>query len=85
MFTTALRAAAALAMIGAVTTVVATAALGQRIPPSEMPGRERERFTDPLPPVRAQPGPMFSPPGTIYAPHGTKSRAHKAHASRKQK
>jgi hypothetical protein len=76
MFTTTLRTAAVLAIIG-----TATPALAQRIPPSEMPGRERERFTDPLPPPRAQPGPMFSPPGVIYAPH----RRHRAHASRKQK
>jgi hypothetical protein len=80
MFTTALRIAAVLAIIG-----IATPTLAQRIPPSEMPGRERERFTDPLPPPRARPGPMFSPPGVIYAPHDTKSRRHKAHAARKQK
>jgi hypothetical protein len=80
MFTTALRAAATLAIIG-----IATSAMAQRIPPSEMPGRERERFTDPLPPIRAQPGPMFSAPGAIFAPHGTKSRSRKTHASKKQK
>ena len=80
MFTTAVRTAAVLAIIS-----IAAPALAQRIPPSEMPGRERERFTDPLPPPRAQPSPMFSPPGVIYAPLGTKSRRHKAHASRKQK
>jgi len=80
MFTTAVRTAAVLAIIG-----IATPAFAQRIPPSEMPGRERERFTDPLPPPRAQPGPMFSPPGVIYSPHGAKSRAHRAHASKKRK
>jgi len=76
MFTTALRTAAVLAIIG-----TATPALAQRIPPSEMPGRERERFTDPLPPPRARPGPMFSPPGVIYSPRGT--NRHRAHASKK--
>jgi hypothetical protein len=80
MFTTALRTAAVLAIIG-----IATPALAQRIPPSEMPGRERERFTDPLPPPRARPGPMFSPPSVIYSQHGAKSRAHRAHTSRRQK
>jgi hypothetical protein len=84
MFTTTFRAAATLAIIGIATTAIATTAMAQRIPPSEMPGRERERFTDPLPPIRAQPGPMFSPPGAIYPPHGTKSRSRKTHASRKQ-
>ena len=78
MFTMALRTAAVLAIIG-----IATPTLAQLIPPSERPGRERERFTDPLPPPRAQPGPMFSPPGVIYAPHGRSSHRHRAHASRK--
>jgi hypothetical protein len=78
MFITSLRALTALAIIG-----VCTTALAQAIPPSAMPGRERERFTDPLPP-RAQPGgSMFSPPGTIYSPRRTKGRSHKAHPPRK--
>jgi hypothetical protein len=80
MFNTALRTAAVLAIIG-----IATPALAQLIPPSERPGRERERFTDPLPPPRAQPGPMFSPPGVIYSRHGAKSRRDKAHTSRRRK
>jgi hypothetical protein len=77
MSITAWRAMAALSIIG-----VCTAALAQRIPSSEMPGRERERFTDPLPPL-AQPGPMFSPPGAIYAPRSVKRRPHKVRARRK--
>jgi hypothetical protein len=77
MLSTAWRAIAALAIIGASTT-----ALAQRIPNTDMPGRERERFTDPAPPL-AQPGPMFSPPGAIYAPRIAKRRPRKARTSRK--
>ena len=73
-----LRAVAVLAILG-----VCTTSLAQVIPPSEMPGRERERFTDP-PPPRAQPGgSIFSPPGAIYAPRNTKRRPPKAHAPQK--
>jgi hypothetical protein len=77
MINIALRAIAALAITSAATTAIA-----QRIPSSDMPGRERERFTDPSPPL-AQPGPMFSPPGAIYAPRSTRRRPHKVHVSKK--
>jgi hypothetical protein len=78
MFIMALRVATAFAVIG-----VCATALAQLIPPSAMPGRERERFIDPLPPPRAQPGPMFSPPGAIYAPRSAKRKTHKAYAPKK--
>jgi hypothetical protein len=51
----AVRAATALAIV-----VVSTAAIAQRIPSSEMPGRERERFTDPPQPLSQSGGSVFS-------------------------
>jgi hypothetical protein len=69
MFVMAWRAAAALVMVG-----VCTTALAQRIPPSERPGRERERFTDPQPPRAQYGGSIFTPPGVIP---GTKRHARK--------
>jgi hypothetical protein len=77
MLSAILRAIVALTIVGAATT-----ALAQRIPNSDMPGRERERFIDPAPPL-AQPGPMFSPPGAIYAPRSMKRRPHRVRAPRK--
>jgi hypothetical protein len=61
---------------------VCATAQAQRIPPSEMLGRERERFTDPQPP-RAQPGPMFSAPYVTYSPGSTKRHRHTARSHRK--
>jgi hemolysin activation/secretion protein len=61
------RLAAALALFG--TPVVAVA---QVIPPSDLPGRERERFIDPQP-ARAQPrGTVINLPSTV-APQGAES------------
>jgi hypothetical protein len=77
MFITSSRVALALVIIA-----IGTAAQAQRIPPSESLGRERERFTDPLPP-RAQPGPMFSLPGTTYPSHRAHGRSRKARAHNK--
>jgi hypothetical protein len=74
MIITTLRAAAALTIIA-----VATTALAQLIPPSEMPGRERERFTDPQPPRSQYGGSIFSsPPPALYPPQSTKRSRHKA-------
>jgi hypothetical protein len=67
MIITALRAAAAIAIIG-----VCGAAAAPLIPPNELPGRERERFTNPQPP-RSQLG------GSIFLP-GPASRGGKPHA-----
>jgi hemolysin activation/secretion protein len=61
------RVAAALAFIGLPVTAAA-----QLIPPSDQPGRERERFVDPTAP-RAQPrGPVISLPSTV-APAGAEA------------
>ena len=58
------RVAAALAFIG-----IPAVAMAQLIPPSDQPGRERERFVEPTAP-RAQPrGPVISLPSTV-APAG---------------
>jgi hypothetical protein len=81
MFITPWRTATALVIAGMIAGVC-TAAQAQRIPPSESLGRERERFTDPLPP-RAQPGPMFSLPGTTYPSHRAHGRSRKARAHNK--
>jgi hypothetical protein len=78
MFITSSRIALALVIIA-----IGTAAQAQRIPPSESLGRERERFTDPLPPPRAQPGPMFSLPGATYPSHRAHGRSRKARAHNK--
>ena len=54
--------------------LVASTAIAQIIPPSEQPGRERERFTQP-PAPQAQPGPgAISLPSTV-APAGAASTA----------
>ena len=54
--------------------LVASTAIAQVIPPSEQPGRERERFTQP-PAPQAQPGPgAISLPSTM-APAGAASTA----------
>ena len=42
------RVAAALAFIG-----IPTVAIAQLIPPTDQPGRERERFVEPMPAARA--------------------------------
>ncbi len=77
MIISASRVAMALAIIVACGTAAA-----QTIPPSEMPGRERERFTEPQPP-RVQPGGSmfspFSPPEAIHTPGYPKRRHPKAH------
>jgi hypothetical protein len=85
MFITGWRAAAALAIIA--TCIGANAAaLAQLIPPSAMPGRERERFVDPPPPLSQPGGSVFSTP--TYSPSGAirssrHSKRHKAHATPK--
>ena len=67
MFAGVCRFAAALAFV-----TVTSAAVAQTIPPSEQPGRERERFTPPTPP-RAQPGgAAISLPSTV-APAGAEN------------
>lgn len=73
MFITAWR--AALVTAGMI-ALVGTTAFGQRIPPSDSLGRERERFSDPTLP-RVQLGPsVFPPPGSIYLPSGTRRHTH---------
>jgi hemolysin activation/secretion protein len=57
------RVAAALAI-----TSIPVAAIAQVIPPSDLPGRERERFIEP-PAARAQPrGPVITLPSTVAPP-----------------
>src|SRR5262249_48136257 len=61
------RAVAALAMASSSTMAVA-----QIIPPTDLPGRERERFIEP-PAARAQPrGPVVTLPSTV-APQGAET------------
>jgi hypothetical protein len=71
---TLVRVAIVMAMIGA-----GTAAIAQKIPSSEMPGRERERFTDPPQPLSRSGGSIFSR-GSTYSPPGVKRRSHQSHA-----
>jgi hypothetical protein len=59
---------------------VGTAAIAQRIPSSEMPGRERERFTDPPPPLSQSGGSIFSNGPTSLPTVRTHRR--KSHARR---
>jgi hypothetical protein len=66
----------ALAMMIAAIPVVAAA---QAIPPSDMPGRERERFVDPPAPRAQSGGSIFSPAPAPQRPHKEKSK--KRHSS----
>jgi len=54
---------AALAMVA-----IATAAVAQPVPPNVQPGRERERFTPPNPPLSEPGGPGISLPSTVAPP-----------------
>src|ERR1700724_1318954 len=58
------RTMAAMAMV-----IASTAAMAQVIPPSDLPGRERERFTPPQAPQARPGGPAISLPSTV-APEG---------------
>jgi hypothetical protein len=82
MFIMPLRTATALVIAGMIAGLC-TAALAQRIPPSESLGRERERFTDPQPPRAQYGGSIFSQPGVIYLPGSTKRRTHSARTHKK--
>jgi len=77
---TLLRVAIVMAAIG-----VGTAAIAQKIPSSEMPGRERERFTDPPQPLSRSGGSIFSPgptypPPSAYQSRKSRGRRHRAHS-----
>jgi hemolysin activation/secretion protein len=60
---------AALAMAG-----LPVVAVAQVVPPSEQPGRERERFTDPQAPRARPSGPVISLPGTVAPPGAERTR-----------
>ena len=50
---------------------VPVVAVAQVIPPSELPGRERERFTEPPTPQAQPAGPSITLPSTV-APRGVR-------------
>jgi hemolysin activation/secretion protein len=64
MFARVCRLLAALVTVG-----VSFAAAAQAIPPSEQPGRERQRFTEPPSPLAEPAGPRIALPSTV-APEG---------------
>jgi hypothetical protein len=66
------------AILALITCASSTCAQPIRIPNSEMPGRERERFVDP-PSPKSQPGRWLTPaPSTTAHPVSKRRRGHAA-------